>query len=169
MPIRLRSSPDVAACLGLLREVHLQDGYPTRWPEDPRRFLAPPREIAAWVATQSDASIGHVALHRNDHFPAVDTACVDAGVDPDQVGIVARLLTAPAARRRGIGRELLGTAVAEAHRAGLRPVLDVAKPYEGAIALYEACGWTRAGELTLAFRNGLVLESWLYVGPKQTA
>jgi GNAT superfamily N-acetyltransferase len=97
--------------------------------------------------------------------PAVDTACRKAGLDPHRVGVVARLLVASDARLHGVGRHLLARAATEAHRCGLLPVLDVAKQYEAAVTFYEACQWTRAADLTLRLGDGLVIESWLYVGP----
>jgi GNAT superfamily N-acetyltransferase len=163
--VRLRSVADENGCLQLLRETHDADGYPARWPRNPWRFLAPPHEITAWVWAESDNVHGHIALHANDHLPAVDAACVEAGLSPDQVGLVARLLVAPTARRQGIATYLLAHAAAEANRLGLRPVLDVAKHHGAAVAFYEACRWTQTGDLTLNLADG-VLECWFFVGPE---
>ena len=83
--------------------------------------------------------------------------------------VVARLLVAPTARRQGTGNALMTEATTTAHGLGLRPVLDVAKHYAAAIALYEACGWTRANHITLTFRDGSAVDSWLYLGPPPDA
>jgi hypothetical protein len=47
----------------------------------------------------------------------------------------------------------------------MRPVLDVALRFGGAIALYEACGWVRLGTTTTHFRDGGSLKEAVYVGP----
>lgn len=165
MLIRPKTPGDHDACLGLLRAVHARDGYPTRWPDDPRRFLTPPYEQIAWVAVVDGQVVGHVALHADERDPALVPATRATGLAPEKLGVVARLLVAPTARHLGIGSALLTPATTEAHRHGARPVLDVAKHYAGAIAFYEARGWTRADALTLEFPNGSAFESWLYLGP----
>ena len=56
------------------------------------------------------------------------------------------LAVAPEARRRGLGRALVGAAVAAAETAGARAVfLEVAEDNAAALALYEAAGFERAG------------------------
>src|SRR5262249_41122265 len=110
--VRRRAAADEPRCLALLREVHARDGYPTHWPMNPQRFLAPPQQMTAWVWSQAGNVEGHVALHANDYLPSIDLA--NAGLNPDQVGICARLLVAPTARRQGIGGQLLAHAAAEA-------------------------------------------------------
>jgi ribosomal protein S18 acetylase RimI-like enzyme len=75
----------------------------------------------------------------------------------------------PAHRRRGIGRDLLDHAVAEAHARARWPVLDVAVDFAPAIALYEATGWTAAGHVRFRFGDGPVVreaESLVYLGPR---
>jgi GNAT superfamily N-acetyltransferase len=165
MLIRPKTPSDHDECLGLLRAVHARDGYPTRWPDDARRFVTPPYEQNAWVAVHDGQVVGHVALHADELDPALVPAYRATGLAPEKLAVVARLLVSPTARDLGIGSALLAQATMDAHLHGVRPVLDVAKHYAGAIAFYEACGWTRAGELTLDFPNGMTLESWLYVGP----
>jgi GNAT superfamily N-acetyltransferase len=131
--------------------------------------MTPSYERAAWVCTHADEIVGHVALHDDALDPALDPASRATGLTPDQIVVVARLLVSPTARRRGVGNALMTQATKTAHGSGLRPVLDVAQHYEGAIALYEACGWTRAEQLTLTFPDGSVVESWLYLGPLPNA
>ena len=56
------------------------------------------------------------------------------------------LAVAPAFRRRGTGRALVEAVAAEAQRRGAKTVfLEVATDNPGAIALYEAAGFSRAG------------------------
>jgi hypothetical protein len=50
--IRPRAPGDIAECVEVLRQVHDADRYPTRWPRDPHRFVAPPYEQTAWVAVE---------------------------------------------------------------------------------------------------------------------
>jgi RimJ/RimL family protein N-acetyltransferase len=64
---------------------------------------------------------------------------------------------------------LLGHAIAEAHTRNRWPVLDVAAQFDAAIALYESCGWTRAGRVTFPFRDGGTMreaDSLVYLGPE---
>jgi GNAT superfamily N-acetyltransferase len=90
------------------------------------------------------------------------------GWPTERLVVVARLLVATTVRRRGVGRMLLSHAVAEAHTGDRWPVLDVAVQFHGAIALYESCGWTCAGQVTFFFRDGRTVreaDSLVYLGP----
>ena len=64
-----------------------------------------------------------------------------------------------------MGERLLETASREAVARGLWPVLDVATQLRGAIRLYERCGWSRAGEVTVDLRRGFTLDEFVYLGP----
>ncbi len=77
---------------------------------------------------------------------------------------MARLLVAPTARRRGIGRGLLGRAAEEAVALGRRPVLDVVTEHRSAIHLYDRCGWQPAGTVTVTFPELEVTEV-VYLAP----
>jgi len=156
-------------CLQLMRDVHAHDGYPMDWPNNPGRFTTPPYERGAWVGVQVGRVVGHVALHADDRDPVLDSARRATGLSAEHIAVVARLLVSPMARHEGIEKALMTRATTEAHLHGLRPVLDVAKHYDAAIALFEACGWTRADDLTLRLRTGLILDSWLYIGPAANA
>ncbi len=57
-------------------------------------------------------------------------------------------------------------AAADAAARGLHPVLDVDTGLTAAIALYESAGWTRAGEITVRFRDGNTLNEYVYLGPR---
>lgn len=168
MIVRPKASADRGELVRLLRACHARDGYPARWPDAPARFVTPDDERGAWVCAHDDAVVGHVALHPA-RDPVLTCASRATGLTHDQMVTVARLLVSPTARRHGAGTALMTRASTSAHGFGLRPVLDVAKHYAAAIALYEACGWTRADQLTLTFRDGSVVQSWLYVGPAPSA
>jgi GNAT superfamily N-acetyltransferase len=98
----------------------------------------------------------------------MDVALAAAGVGKDGIAFVARLLVAPAARRRGIGRALLGKATQEAVQLGRRAVLDVVEDHKAAIALYENCGWTRVGRVDWKLPGDLPLREFVYVAPDPT-
>src|SRR5579862_7190437 len=61
--IRPRRPSDIEPLLEMARLVKELDGYPPRGPLDRSTFLAPPQEVAAWVAEDGAMVVGHVALH----------------------------------------------------------------------------------------------------------
>ncbi len=83
----------------------------------------------------------------------------------DRLGVVARLFVDPSARRSGVGETLLDVASRQAVARGLWPVLDVATQLEGAIRLYERCGWSRAGAVTVRLGDRFTLDEFVYLGP----
>lgn len=83
----------------------------------------------------------------------------------DQLAVVARLFVSPRARGTGAGRLLMDAATAEAAARGLWPVLDVDTELAAAIALYESRGWTRAGTITIRFKDGNTLTEHVYLAP----
>ncbi|HUY65972.1 MAG TPA: GNAT family N-acetyltransferase [Acidimicrobiales bacterium] len=82
-------------------------------------------------------------------------------------GVVARLFVSPRARGRGVGRTLLRTAEAHAVGLGLYPILDVVTRFQPAITLYEQCGWTRAGTVTLTLPDGSPIDEFVYFAPRR--
>jgi len=86
----------------------------------------------------------------------------------DQLGVVARLLVSPYARRQQIGRTLLNAASSEAASRGLWPILDVVTTFEAAVNLYESCGWARVGQVTFRFQDGSSVEEFVYLGPQRS-
>jgi len=168
--VRARRTSDLGGCLELARLVKELDGYPPRGPVDLERFMAPPQELAAWVAETDSGLVGHVALHRTGAGVTMAMAAAHAGRASDELAVVARLFVGPAARRGGAARALLHKAVADAHGRGLRPVLDVATHFGAAVDLYESCGWRRAGVVTIEFDGAEFdhapsLDCYVYVGP----
>ena len=159
--VRPRVDADLDALVEITEAVRRVDGYPG--PGTPLRpFLASTDALASWVAEVDGAIVGHVALHPTSLPVVMEQAATVA--DPP-FGVVARLISARTARRRGVGRALLETAATEARRRGLHPILDVVVAYAPAIALYEEAGWTNAGEVTMRFGDGTVLQSYVYVSP----
>jgi GNAT superfamily N-acetyltransferase len=159
--IRPRVDADLDTLVTMAEEVRRRDGYPGPG-TDLATFLVSSEALGAWVATIDDAIVGHVALHPRSLPVVMERA---AAVAEPPFGVVARLLSSPTVRRRGVGRALLDCAADEARRRGLRPILDVVTAYVPAIALYESAGWMNAGEVTMAFRDGTVLQSLVFVAP----
>jgi GNAT superfamily N-acetyltransferase len=120
LTIRARRSEDIDQCVQMLREVRLANGYPTKWPADPRAWLDRPEFDQAWVATSSPGvTVGHVAVQKGRE--------------------VTRLFVAPAARRLGVASALLDHV---SIWAGGRLILKVVdKPRSAAVAFYESTGW----------------------------
>lgn len=163
--IRPRKEADLEACITLLDAVHAADGYPMYMPEDPASFLVTSDELGAWVAEDGDRLLGHVALRTRSSAAMMEMAASAAGVGPEQLGVVARLLVAPGARRQGAGRALLQAAARRAVELGRRPVLDVVRTHAAAIALYHRAGWTRVGDVQVTFTTGQTVDELVFVGP----
>jgi len=162
---RPRHPSDIDALLDMAQLVKRTDGYPPRGPVHVDRFMAPPHELAAWVAEIDGTVVGHVALHASGADDTVRLASRHTGRAPEGLAVVARVLVSPIARRIGVGHGLLDTAVSGAHQRDQQPILEVAVHFHGAIGLYESCGWLRVGEVTIQFHDEPVLQRYVYVGP----
>jgi GNAT superfamily N-acetyltransferase len=88
------------------------------------------------------------------------------GVPAAKLGVIARLLVSPTARRMGIGRSLLEVATQGAVELGLWPILDVVVQHEAAVRLYEEAGWRRAGIVTVTLGRDVSLEEIVFLGPR---
>lgn len=162
--VRRRTDDDLDACEALAREVHRVDGYPPHLPgDDVRNFMLSPA-IDAWVAEVGGRVAGHVALNERSTANVMALASRATGRPEEGLAVVARLAVAPACRRQGAGRALLATATDASLALGRWPVLDVVTQFAGAIALYERCGWRRAGEVTLDL-DDVSLRELVFIGP----
>lgn len=65
-----RNEDDLNACELLAHTVHTVDGYPPRFADDLRHFVAAPGALGAWVAESDRVIVGHVAL-RPKRSPSV--------------------------------------------------------------------------------------------------
>jgi GNAT superfamily N-acetyltransferase len=168
--IRARRRSDFDPVLVMARATKALDDYPPRGPLDVDHFLTPPEGLAAWVAEADDAVVGHVALHQigTGTDDGIQLAAAHAGKAPHDLVLVARLLVSPTARRTGVGHALLDTAVDGAHEGGRQPILGVATHLAAAVALYESCGWERAGAVTIPVDDEPDLGVYIYVGPALT-
>lgn len=146
LSIRPRRAADLAACVEALADVHVADGYPTNWPEEPSDWLTGGMLLGAWVAELDGRVVGHVALCRStadDVAPALWSARENVAVE--KTAVVSRLFVAPGARGHRIGARLLARVVTEAGKLGAHPVLDVVASDTSATALYERTGWRFLG------------------------
>jgi GNAT superfamily N-acetyltransferase len=166
MSIRSRTDDDLSACAGLVREVHAADRYPRYLPTDLTSFLSQADPYGSWVAEQDGQVAGHIALVPRSVPAAMELAAAALGRREDKLAVVARLFVSPRARGGGVGHLLLDAATAEAAARGLWPVLDVDTELTAAIALYESRGWTRAGTITVRFKDGNTLTEHVYLGPR---
>lgn len=165
MEVRRRRLEDGAELTSLAAAARELNGYPPRMPD----LFSSPETVAAWIAIDADAIVGHIALHATSAAPVMALAAAVTAGPIERLVVVARLLVAPNARRRGAGGMLLDRAVAEAHARERWPVLDVAAEFADAIALYESRGWTCAGRARFHFRDGTTTreaDSLVYIGPK---
>jgi GNAT superfamily N-acetyltransferase len=152
--IRPRRDEDIDACVRLLELTHQGDGYPVRWPTDARAWVAGGDDlVAAWVAEEAGAVVGHVAL-RHPRGEAVATWEAGTGLAGEQLGVVCRLFVHPSHRRDGLGRDLLRAAARESARQGLKPVLDVLTKNRGAVRLYQEEGWQAIGDFMFHLPDG---------------
>jgi GNAT superfamily N-acetyltransferase len=163
--VRPRTDLDVEQVVRIAEQVHVRDGYPKYLPDDLGRFVASSSALAAWVAEVDGEVRGQVALHPRTSDAVLTLASTTVNWPIDRLGVVARLLVAPEARRQGIGTALLETATAESLRRGLFPILDVVTEHVDAVRLYERAGWTRAGEVRAVFADGTELDEIVFVGP----
>ncbi len=165
--VRPRGDADLDACARVARVIHELDGYPPYLPDDIRSFISEPEALAAWGAERDGEIIGHVALNPRSSQAVLTLASEALRQPPERFGVVARLLVAPGARRKGVGRSLFEAATDSAVDRGLRPILDVAIRFHAAINLYEKCGWLRLGEVTVRFKDGTVLDEFVYFWPAE--
>ena len=163
--VRPRLTQDLEGLVKVATRVQELDGYPAYLPDnDLHRFLARPVALAAWVAEAAGRVVGHVALNSESH-PGAMAVVRDAGI-AGEVGVVARLLVDPVARRRGLGARLLEQARAEAIGRGRVPVLDVVASAAPAISLYRASGWQEVGRCEFAITPGQApVEEIVFAAP----
>lgn len=146
-----RQLPDLEGCAALLRQVHVTQRYPVRWPDDPEAWLTPPGMTAAWVARRDDEVIGHVCLGRKGLAP------------PDLT--LERLFVAPDAAGSGVGRALITHASDWAAERRLPLTLDVADNCTNAITLYERLGWRLTGRSPIDWGDDAASSLLHFVAP----
>ncbi|MEU1994628.1 GNAT family N-acetyltransferase [Nocardia gamkensis] len=111
---------DLDACITALRHIHDRDRCPEVWPADPVRWLSPPEYLAAVVVERDQTVVGHVGHRRTRRRrrAAGDRAPIGGyGVRR----LMIRLYVPPAARRVGVGSQLLTAAARMAADRGSAP------------------------------------------------
>lgn len=129
--IRERSVLDLEACAAMLAQVHVEQRYPIRWPDDCHAWLTPANVAAAWVAVRGDEVIGHVCVARKHQMPPELT--------------LERLFVSPDAAGSGVGGALIDQARNWAAERRSLLTLDVAENCGRAIAVYGRLGWRLTG------------------------
>jgi len=143
--VRERKDSDLGPCAEVLSAVHAADRYPSRWPDDPVRWLSPSSLDQAWVATLNPGIVGHVGIGWPDEEPA---ACVlhETGRSANELMEIVRLFVHPNFRGAGFGQALLDAAIVHARRRSRSLFLAVNARRDRAHRFYERCGWRFAGE-----------------------
>lgn len=106
--VRRRVEADIDECVRIAAAVQENNGYPGRRPRDLRAFLHSSDVRSAWVAEYDGSIAGHVAMHRESLRVVMERAAAVLNRDAAELAVIARLIGAPALRRLGIGRALLG-------------------------------------------------------------
>lgn len=126
----------------VLAEVHVCDGYPVNWPDQPGGWLSRGPLLGSWVAELEGGPVGHVSLSQGGEGDLAPMVWDERNkARRGMTAVVSRLFVAPQARGHRIGAVLIGRAVQEARRRGLHPVLDVVASDIAAAVLYERLGW----------------------------
>ncbi len=167
LSVRPRSDDDLDDLVTVLHRVQAATGYPVQMPPDPARWLSSSRTRESWVAVYRGGPIaGQVSLATSDGDFATDLWTRALECSPSEIAVVKRLFVDPPMSGRGAARLLLGTAVSEAHRQGLVPVLDVDASSERARLLYERSGFRLVGTKELTWSGlGHSFRAACYVGP----
>jgi GNAT superfamily N-acetyltransferase len=158
MTIREARSTDVNALAGLLRAciAGMQGAGIDQWDD-----LYPTAEIVAAdvqagtliVAERAGALIGAVTLNQTQEpaYGGVAWRLTDGAI-----GVVHRLMIAPAVKRQGVGRALMLATEDRARSSGLRALrLDTFAENPPALGLYRALGYAEVG--VVHFRKGRFL------------
>jgi ribosomal protein S18 acetylase RimI-like enzyme len=169
MIVRVRTEADLEGCVRVARAVQSVDGYPHPSVGDLRAFLASSDAFEAWVAEEDGKVVGHVALRSRSSPEVMELAARVTGQPLERLAVVARLCVSPSSRGQGFGHDLLHIAANDAAGRGRWPVLDVATHFEAANKLYERCGWSRAGRVTVPFRDDIVFDEFVYIAPRPTS
>ena len=125
--VRGRTPQDIPVLADVLAAQRPHSGYPQNWPlpypvED---FIARADEDAAWTAELDGHAVGHVAVSRVEPGMEADLWTAGTGRRREELAAVAVLFVDHTVQGRGVGKALLGTAVAAIRESGRTPVLDV--------------------------------------------
>lgn len=158
--IRPTIPADLDTLADVLVQVHAVDGYPVEGVDEPRAWVELPDSLGQWTALLCGRPVGHVALLRpcpGDGAPTLLDG--DATATLGDVGVLARLFIAPAARRRSLADALMRVVEEAADQAHLTVVLDVMEKDAAAIKLYESRGWKLLGGIKHEAGQGAPVEA----------
>lgn len=148
--MRPRRVDDLPALSEALLEQQPQTRYPVRnpLPFPISEFLHYDDAVAAWTATADGTPIGHIATTQShaalNGGEELQQACAAAhGCAVEELVWLSAFFVSSAARRLGIGRELLRTAVDSILDSGHHPCLEVVPAFPAALRIYESTGWTQ--------------------------
>jgi GNAT superfamily N-acetyltransferase len=176
--VRPRRSGDLDALLPMAVRIKAADNYPeglaSADAQELRVFLEAGSPYGAWVAVPGTAGpearnlsplAGHVVLSTPRPGAVTDVIRRETGLQPEAIGMVARLVVVPDWRGHGVGRALLRTATQEARRRGLLPALDTLVSNVRARSLYESEGWRILGAARTQLGWGHELDQLVYSLP----
>jgi len=145
--IRERRPSDLPVLARLLGEQQPATSYPQRWPLPfpVEEFLVRPGELAAWVAVEDDAVVGHVSVTDLTVGRMADEWSTATGLTAHGLAEVSVLFVAGGRAGSGIGGRLLETALADIRHRGLTPMLDVVGEDTSAGHFYRRRGWRTVG------------------------
>jgi ribosomal protein S18 acetylase RimI-like enzyme len=130
--------------------------------------FAPAEALAFWTARL--ATPGLVILVAHDGATLLGTVSLATGQPPNQPhrADVEKLIVSSAARRRGVGRQLIAAVEAEARTHGRTTLVLDTVPDSAAALLYDSCGWTRIGSIAAyalmpdgRFSATVIFAKWL--------
>ncbi|GAA5501713.1 hypothetical protein Dxin01_01452 [Deinococcus xinjiangensis] len=164
--IRPRLESDLPDLLDAMWRVHVQDAYPSVWPETPLEFMAPPQTLGAWVAVVQGKAAGQVLL-RETGAPLPDWVAA-TGLQGHEVAVLSRFFLRPEARGQGLAQALFRAAWQGDADLGRRAILDVHQKNLAAIKLYEREGWVRVATLPAPFTDpdGSTPQVHVYTAPQ---
>lgn len=164
--VRPRTSEDLPALAAVLERVHEKEGYPVTMPPSVVDWLSASRTRASFVAVVDGQVIGQASRAVAAGDRAEELWKEATGLSAERLAVVKRLFVDPGTQGRGAGRRLLEAVVADAHRLGMVPVLDVDAGNGRAQAIYERAGFRPVGDLELTWTGlGGVFLARCYVGP----
>ncbi len=145
--IRSRRPADVPVLADVLGRQQPHTGYPLRWPLpfDARQMIVREGELGAWTAELGGTPVGHASLTDVADDELGQLWSRGAGRPVTELACLSALFLEHTLQGRGIGGQLLDTAVAFARQRGLTPVLDVVSGTGPAIAVYRHRGWVEVG------------------------
>lgn len=147
MTIRERRPTDLPVLAELLGEQQPTTSYPQRWPLPfpVEEFLVRPGELAAWVAVDEGAVVGHVSVTDLTVGRMADEWTRATGRSAEGLAEVSVLFVAGGRAGSGIGGALLETALVDIRGRGLVPMLDVVGEDTSAGHFYRRRGWRTVG------------------------